>query len=94
MCPRRLVTLTAKSALPRKREQAGSEMVPAVLTELFELLDEYGPHWYTEDLRDRYARAIAELEERGRFSLIQGRGSEGRGSELNHDREIQPGSRE
>jgi hypothetical protein len=88
MRPRRLVTLTAKSALLRKREHSGSEMVPAVLTELFELLDEYGPHWYTEDLRDRYVRAIAELEQRRRFSLIQGRGIE-----LNHDREIQPGSR-
>jgi len=75
MSPRRLATSTAKSASLASCGHSGSD-VQAVLTELFVLLDEYGPHWYTEDHRDRFTRAIAELEKRRGFSLIDGRGSE------------------
>jgi hypothetical protein len=34
----------------------------AVLRELFELLEDYAPIWYTEDLHNRAAAALGELQ--------------------------------
>jgi hypothetical protein len=34
----------------------------AVLREMFELLEDYAPIWYTEELHNRAAAALGELE--------------------------------
>jgi hypothetical protein len=34
----------------------------ALLRELFELLEDYAPTWYTEELHNRAAHALGELE--------------------------------
>jgi len=41
---------------------AGSAEMNAVLRELFELLEDYAPAWYTEDLHNRAASALGELQ--------------------------------
>jgi len=71
MSPRKLATSTAKSALLTNREPTGVETVPEILEELFDLLEEYGPLWYTEDHHNRATRALAEVARRRGFLLIQ-----------------------
>ncbi len=51
------------------RNIAGSKTLPsnsaetnAVLRELFELLQDYAPTWYTEELHNRAAAALGELQ--------------------------------
>jgi hypothetical protein len=81
MSARRLTTSPAKSDLLTSRqpsESSVSETAQAVLAEMFELLEEYGPLWYTEDLHTRAARVLAQLGKPGTFTLIEGRGSEKR----------------
>jgi hypothetical protein len=34
----------------------------AVLRELFELLEDYAPSWYTEEIHDRAAAALGDLQ--------------------------------
>jgi hypothetical protein len=41
-----------------QRKPAGSN---AVLRELFELLEDYAPGWYTEELHNRAAAALGEF---------------------------------
>jgi hypothetical protein len=78
MNPKNLATSTVKSPAITKR--TGSSSVPplAIFTEMFELLEAYGPLWYSEDLHNRASRALARLEKMRGFSLIQGRTSEKR----------------
>ena len=37
----------------------------AVLKELFELLEDYAPAWYTEDIHDRAVAALLQREHQG-----------------------------
>ena len=78
MSPKNLATSTARSAIIPKR--AGSGLVPplAIFSEMFELLEDYAPLWYSEDLHNRATRALAVLEKKKGFSLIRGRTSEKR----------------
>jgi hypothetical protein len=78
MSPKNLATSTARSATTPKR--AGSVLEPplAIFSEMFELLEDYAPLWYSEDLHNRAARALADLEKKKGFSLIRGRTSEKR----------------
>ena len=78
MSPKNRAASTAKSAVITKRAGSGSVPPLAIFSEMFELLEDYGPMWYTEDLHNRAGRALAELEKKKRFSLIQGRTSEKR----------------
>ena len=45
-------------------DQSGDQSVDplAVLSELFELLQDYAPTWYTEDLHGRTAAALGKFE--------------------------------
>lgn len=38
------------------------ETVRTVLQEIFDLLEEYGPAWYPEELRERAVRALADSQ--------------------------------
>jgi hypothetical protein len=78
MSARKLTATRANSDLLTSREPSVPETAHAVLAELFFLLEEYGPLWYTEDLHRRAARALAEISKRRGFSLIEGRASERR----------------
>jgi len=55
-----------------KRSRSGLEkgaVTPkAVLEELFSLLEEYGPSWYTEEHRDRAVSALLTPESRSVFN--------------------------
>jgi hypothetical protein len=78
MSPRKLATTAAKSALLMNREGSGVETAPEILEELFDLLEEYGPLWYTEDHHNRATRALAEVARRRGLSLIQGQADQKR----------------
>lgn len=52
-------SVPAEPSLPHHRLSAQPESVRSVLQEIFDLLDEYGPSWYPEELRERAARALA-----------------------------------
>jgi len=75
MSARKLATSKAKSALLTSREPSAPESAQAVLAELFLLLEEYGPLWYTEDHHNRATRALTEMANRRGLTLIEGRGS-------------------
>lgn len=47
----------------RANKFTAQEVEPlAVLREVFELLEDYAPIWYTEELHNRAAAALGELE--------------------------------
>lgn len=50
------------TALPTALPLANAVETNAVLRELFELLQDYAPMWYTEDLHNRAAAALGELQ--------------------------------
>ena len=78
MSARKMTASPAKSASSTSREPSVPETAQAVLAELFWLLEEYGPLWYTEDHHRRATRALAEMRRRRGFSVIEGRTSEKR----------------
>jgi hypothetical protein len=46
-----------------KVKKAGTSINPkVVLKEIFELLEEYGPIWYTEELHDRAKAALSNYQ--------------------------------
>jgi hypothetical protein len=52
---------TVRSAFKRKEKPASRSTEPrAVLQEVFQLMEEYGPIWYTEDLHNRIQIALSE----------------------------------
>ena len=54
--------MSAQSAV-RANTFRGQQVDPlAVLRECFELLEDYAPIWYTEELHNRAASALGELE--------------------------------
>lgn len=76
MIPRTAATLAAKSPLLKHRKPRRSEVDSEIWAELFVLLEDYGPLWYTEDLHNRAGRALAALKKKKGFSLVRGRTSE------------------
>jgi hypothetical protein len=48
----------------KELEPANSERLRAALEELFELLEGYGPQWYTEDHHNRALDALLDLDHR------------------------------
>lgn len=78
MSARKLATSPAKSALLTSRELTVQETAQAILAELFELLEEYGPLWYTEDLHTRAARVVAQMGKTRAFPPIEGNAREKR----------------
>ena len=62
MTVRELVSPTTRLASVRMREPSQSEKPRAVLAELFELVEEYGPLWYTEDLHNRAVSALSKVD--------------------------------
>jgi hypothetical protein len=75
MSPRTIITLAAISPSLKHRKPRTSEAVSEICAELFELLEEYGPMWYPEDLHNRAALALDELERKKGFSPIRERTS-------------------
>lgn len=71
MCPRKREAPTTKPAVLGMRDDSDSEK--AILVEMFQLLEEYGPMWYTEELHDRVTHALIRLAGRRGFTLIAGR---------------------
>jgi len=78
MSARKLATSPAKSDLLTSREPSVPETAQAVSEELFLLLEEYGPLWYSEDLHNRAARVLAQMAKTRTFTLIEGQASEKR----------------
>jgi hypothetical protein len=52
-------TVSSKTFVPRNH--SSPENGNAVLRELFELLEDYAPGWYTEELHNRAAAVLGEL---------------------------------
>lgn len=78
MSARKLAISPAKSDLLTSREPSAQETAHEVLVELYLLLEEYGPLWYTEGHHRRATRALAAMARRGGFSLIQGQAGQSR----------------
>ncbi len=53
---------SVENAVPANIFAAQSIEPLAVLRELFELLEDYAPIWYTEELHSRAAAALGEVE--------------------------------
>ena len=51
-------TLSSRTIISMDRKPASGS---AVLRELFELLEDYGPSWYTEELHNRVATALGKF---------------------------------
>jgi len=78
MSPRTTGTQAAKSSALKPRKPHTSETVDEIWAELYELLEDYGPIWYTEELHNRATRALSGQPKGKRFSLIRGRTRERR----------------
>ena len=71
MTVRELVSPTTRFASVRTREpsQSKEKELTAVLADLFEFLEEYGPTWYTEDEHNRVVSALSEVNSPIRHAL-------------------------
>jgi hypothetical protein len=54
--------IASSTTIPSAMHSANSAETNIVLRELFELLEDYAPIWYTEDLHNRTAAALSELQ--------------------------------
>ena len=53
---------SAQRVVPANKFRAQAVEPLAVLREVFELLEDYAPMWYTQELHNRAAAALGELE--------------------------------
>jgi len=54
--------IAGSTTIPSAMPSANSADTNTVLRELFELLQDYAPTWYTEDLHNRTAAALSDLQ--------------------------------
>ena len=56
---RKRATAEAVNGSPKRVQEGSAPTVTVVLQELFDLLEDYAPMWYTEEMHDRAVSALS-----------------------------------